>query len=110
MTIEEAIDEIKSANDEEVRYGDQSRHADAVEKRLDAFYLAFEALKLQIPKKPKISIRGTTDCNTHCSCPICENFVAGNYCANCGQRIDWSTVRQTYYRKFIVSELKRKEK
>ncbi len=50
-----------------------------------AYKMAKEALGKQIPKK-------VDDMNC---CPICntygkdDNEVEGNYCPNCGQRLDW---------------------
>ena len=51
---------------------------------------AFEAVKKQIPKKPKIILRGTTDWNTEIACPICGTILSESYkyCKECGQRIE----------------------
>ena len=51
---------------------------------------AIEALKKQIPKKPIPII--TDDNEFVCViCPTCQEIkVDCNYCANCGQAIDWS--------------------
>lgn len=50
-----------------------------------------EALEKQIPKKPRITLHGTTGYNTVCKCATCGGFVgSGNYCHTCGQAIDWS--------------------
>lgn len=52
-----------------------------------------KALEKQIPKKVKISLKGTTDLNTKCRCPDCGAFISnGKYCRECGQAIDWSDV------------------
>ena len=42
------------------------------------------ALKKQIPKKP-INREGTT----YFYCPVCEGNRLSNYCADCGQALDW---------------------
>lgn len=43
------------------------------------------ALEKQIPKKP-INRKGTT----YFHCPVCEGNRLNNYCADCGQALDWS--------------------
>lgn len=52
-----------------------------------------DALKKQIPKKVNISLKGTTDWNTKCRCPVCRKdlFDGQKYCSHCGQLIDWGT-------------------
>ena len=49
------------------------------------------ALKKQIPQKVNISLKGTTDWNTKCYCPVCHKdlFDSQKYCSRCGQLIDW---------------------
>ena len=47
-----------------------------------------EAVEKQIPKKPKITIHGTTGYSTKEYCPVCNAMVYGNYCWNCGQALD----------------------
>ena len=42
------------------------------------------ALEKQIPKKPK-EREGTT----YFCCPVCEGSRLNNYCADCGQALDW---------------------
>ena len=56
----------------------------------EALNMSIEALEKQIPKKPKIILKGTTDWNTISSCPVCgTNQVSGfKYCRECGQRIE----------------------
>lgn len=46
MTREEAIKQLKDASDSEVRYGDIDNRYDEVMKRVEAFEMAIEALKL----------------------------------------------------------------
>lgn len=50
-----------------------------------SYNLAIEALKKQIPKKPKLS-------EYDYSCPNCEfeYLINEKYCSNCGQKLDWS--------------------
>lgn len=50
-----------------------------------------DALKKQIPQKVKISLKGTTDWNTKCHCPMCHKdlFDGQQYCSYCGQKIEW---------------------
>ena len=61
----------------------------------EAFQMAINALEKQIPKKP-IEMKPTDKLmNGYYSCPICGDWVgmdeySNNYCANCGQVIDWS--------------------
>lgn len=49
------------------------------------------ALEKQIPQKVNISLKGTTEWNTKCHCPMCRKdlFDGQKYCSNCGQLIDW---------------------
>jgi len=44
-----------------------------------------ETVEKQIPKKP-INREGTT----YFYCPVCDGNRLNNYCADCGQAIDWS--------------------
>lgn len=52
-----------------------------------AIDMAINALKKQIPKKPK-----TDDRYIMYICPCCNDFIKvnHNYCTNCGQKLDWS--------------------
>lgn len=86
MTYEEAIKAFKPITDNEA-YTDNFQ---------DACKMAIEALKKQIPKKPKEIV---TDDNEYiCTlCPICNARVDDDgrgyeqpYCMECGQAIDWS--------------------
>lgn len=51
-----------------------------------------EALKKQIPQKPK-DLRSPQDVHFFAigDCPVCDRTVDSNehYCFNCGQRLDW---------------------
>lgn len=53
-----------------------------------------EAVEKQIPKKPKITIHGTTGYSTKEFCPVCNAMVHGNYCWNCGQALNWKEVQE----------------
>lgn len=54
----------------------------------EACLMGMQALKKQVPAKPKITLHGTTGYNTKCSCPVCGSMVnSDNYCRNCGQAI-----------------------
>ena len=52
---------------------------------------AFDALERQIPKKPICREQGTTVI-LNGVCPRCSNVVHeyDNYCAFCGQKLNWS--------------------
>ena len=54
-----------------------------------AVKMASEALEKQIPKKPNITLRGTTGWNTEAYCPVCKTMVHSSYCSGCGQAIKW---------------------
>lgn len=75
MDYEQAMSDAANAN----------CNADHLSRCLD------ELNKQQMPKKVKISLKGTTDLNTKCRCPNCGAFISnGKYCRECGQAIDWS--------------------
>ena len=57
-------------------------------ERIQTFENAISALEKQIPKKP-INRKGTT----YFYCPICEGNMLNNYCADCGQALDWSDTK-----------------
>lgn len=50
-----------------------------------------EALKKQIPKKPKATRSRDFKSFIMGDCPVCGRTVDNNehYCFNCGQRLDW---------------------
>lgn len=50
-----------------------------------------EALKKQIPQKPKAVRSHDFKGFTLGDCPVCDRTVDNNeqYCFNCGQRLDW---------------------
>ena len=81
MTYEEALDSLRYEIDEE-------GHCSYIE---DEIHIAMKALEKQIPKKVNISLKGTTDWNTKCHCPVCRKdlFDGQKYCSHCGQLIDW---------------------
>lgn len=65
-----------------------------------------DALEKQIPKKPKIQVRGVYDEDNGDwmydqewkMCPTCrkrnEVYIGWKYCPECGQKLDWSEVEQ----------------
>ena len=55
---------------------------------------AFEALELQIPKKPICREQGTTVI-LNGVCPKCSNAVHeyDNYCAFCGKKLNWEDIK-----------------
>ena len=82
MTNEEAIKKLKEAICyTPYRYG-------------EAFEMAIEALKKQIPKKPSLYTTEFPSCCRVTKCSTCGKefgFNYGfNYCEDCGQAIDWS--------------------
>lgn len=54
-----------------------------------------DALRKQIPAKVNISLKGTTDWNTKCHCPMCykDLFDGQKYCSYCGQALDWGKTK-----------------
>ena len=62
----------------------------------EAIDMAIQALEKQIPKKPqnkKYSFypRSTLLKSKYGECPNCKSIqVDDEYCANCGQKLDWS--------------------
>ena len=73
MTEHEAINELNSC------------HAFGLSSECRS--LAKLALEKQIPKKPK-EVKGVYDLLKPV-CPVCGNDFLGEYCDECGQRIDW---------------------
>ena len=73
MTEQKAIDELNSC------------HAFGLSSECRS--LAKLALEKQIPKKPK-EVKCAYDLLKHV-CPVCGNDILGEYCDECGQRIDW---------------------
>ncbi len=54
------------------------------QKDMEMTKIALNALEKQIPKKP-INREGTT----YFYCPVCEGNRLNDYCADCGQALDW---------------------
>ena len=71
-------------------------HRNIVPEYLKAMEMAIKALEKQIPKKPGNKIysfypHSTLLKNKYGKCPICKSDqVWDEYCANCGQKLDWS--------------------
>lgn len=74
MTEQKAIDELNSC------------HAFGLSSECRS--LAKLALEKQIPKKPK-EVKGVYDLLKPV-CPVCGNDFLGEYCDECGQKIDWN--------------------
>ena len=86
MTENEAIEEFKECLKiiEKCYRGENETHKQALE-------IGVKALEKQIPKKP------ITHSNTNrADCPCCGATVRGiknpfgDWCSNCGQKLDWS--------------------
>lgn len=75
MTYEEAMTML--VNHQAWARSESHRYADAVD-------VAIECIEKQISRKP------TLQNNQHEKCPNCGSFIIMEYCANCGQKIDWS--------------------
>ena len=72
MTIERAI---------EILDPEHRENYDSIELVEEACYMGMEALKRQLPMKPRCDI----------ACPICGRAaIYENFCPDCGQAIDWS--------------------
>lgn len=80
MKIEEAIGHIQ-----DVICENNSPNITIFKLEKEALYMAVDALKKQLAKKP------VYEC---CVCPSCGNEVKfsihHNYCTECGQKLDWS--------------------
>ena len=92
MTENEAIEEFKQRLEliEKCYRGENEDYKQALE-------IGVKALKKQIPKKPIVEYKNTNDYITEIEwkCPICRtNYIelvpCGEWCNNCGNRIDWS--------------------
>lgn len=88
MTESEAKKTISLFRDE---WDKNSKTANA--KALD---IAIKAIEKQIPKKPKnkkysFYPHSTLLKSKYGKCPVCKSIqVDDEYCANCGQKLDWS--------------------
>lgn len=58
-----------------------------------AYTMAVAALKKQIPVKVIYGKCATRRNTTTDICPICRYHVTKNWCSNCGQKLDWSSVK-----------------
>ena len=76
----------------EILNPEHREHYDSIETVNEACRMGMRALEKQIPKKPRITLHGTTDYNTTCKCRSCGSFVntTDNYCRTCGQAIERS--------------------
>lgn len=84
--LEKEIEAQKNAIEEQLENNVRlTRELDAVRAELDALK------EKQAPKKPKITLKGTTDYNTRIKCPTCNCFLAhkAGFCYVCGQSIEW---------------------
>ncbi len=96
MKAQEAILRIKDHNE-----AHQRKERFAV-KITEALNLAISALEKQVPQQPYYEGDGYADGNPVydiAKCPVCErefeediNDWGCDYCADCGQRLDWSAV------------------
>lgn len=91
MTVQEAIAEIENMLIV-VKHDCDSLNQEYENKTLEALTLAYEALKKQVPMKPKHY--GSVP---HARCGNCGNAVKifndgheCHHCLYCGQRLDWS--------------------
>ena len=107
MNIEEAkakiksllmaeIDRIPSHYDSEINeevYSDTAEFNEILELN-KIVSEAFDALELQIPKKPICREQGTTVI-LNGVCPKCSNVVHAydNYCSFCGQKLNWGDIK-----------------
>ena len=80
MTPQEAIDFIDNEVQIDVRYCSIQQ----IDKTIEVFTFAKEALEKQIPKKH-------VKTKSEIVCPTCRTLVGSNpYCKYCGQALDWS--------------------
>ena len=90
-TILSAIETIKSIH---FRVRNEIEEIKCVELQ-QAVKTAISALENQIPKKPEITLTGTTGWNTKTFCSVCKKEVlSGNYCIHCGQALKWNEVQE----------------
>ena len=87
------IDRLQSHYDSEIGeqvYSDTAKFNELLELN-KIVSEAFDALERQIPKKPICREQGTTVI-LNGVCPKCSNAVHeyDNYCAFCGQKLNWS--------------------
>lgn len=61
---------------------------------IDGYKAGLQERRKEIPQKPEEDVYGD-------KCPVCGKYVWGfvskmNYCANCGQKIDWGDDDELY--------------
>lgn len=83
MTHEETIVYLKDLRQLAERY-----LIEAEEPTAEALNDAIEAVKKQMPRKPKM-IKGVSGME-YGACPECDSVTIFKFCANCGQAIDRS--------------------
>ena len=95
MTESEAIEKLKNMR-LFMQIEDKNNGCKFTEDDYKANEMAIQALEKQIPKKPENKIysfypHSTLLKNKYGKCPICKSDqVWDEYCANCGQKLDWS--------------------
>ena len=70
------------------------------ESPIEFIYIALQALEKQVPKEPAAKGLDAKTGDWTIVCPNCEARTQGarmipNYCANCGQRIEWGDTDDT---------------
>ena len=83
MTEQEAINMLKYRMNTAIEIVGKGEDGKAFED----MEMAIQALEKQTPKKPK-EVKGVYDLLKPV-CPVCGNDFLGEYCDECGQRIDW---------------------
>ena len=79
MKIEEAISYLRMATDE-------AGNKEFSDEYKEMCSMSIKALEKQIPKQPK-EVKGQYDTYKPV-CPVCGNDFLGEYCDECGQKID----------------------
>jgi len=87
MTHEEALETLAKTQSLYIRALKESGYADEqIAIISEPQKIAIEALKKQIPWKPKM-IKGVSGME-YGVCPACDSVTIFKFCANCGQAID----------------------
>lgn len=93
MTIEKAIEQLKSLIQDRESKVHRDDFDDIFLQDIEALKVGISALEKQVPKKVlnlMLNADGKTIKVFKGICPCCQCIVTNEYCSRCGQALDWS--------------------